>query len=113
MNEAILELIKGLKNITEKAKIKWSEGSSEDEYFLNFEGKGIVIAKSSNSDIEYILRFLRPDGGVQFAIQLSANDGELFKETESLYNVITTKSPEASLTIEELLKLVKAKDEEK
>lgn len=112
MNDTILKLIKGLKNITEKAKIKWSEGSSEDEYFLNFEGKGIVIAKNSSSEVEYILRFLRPDGGVQFTIQLSAKDGELFNETESLYNVITTKSPEASLTIEELLKLIKAKEEE-
>ena len=112
MNELILDLIKGLINITEKARIKWSEGSSENEYYINFEGKGIVIAKMINVEVKYELRFLREDGGVQFAVSLSSSDGEIYQEMENLFNLITAKSSEASMTIEELIKLIKAKDSE-
>lgn len=112
MKEKILQLLRGLRSITEKAKVKWSEGASEDEYYINFEDKGLVIAKMTTTKTEYELRFLKPDGGVQFTCLLDNSDGEAYQEAESLFNIITSSSPEASMTMDALLRLINAKEEE-
>lgn len=112
MKQTILELLKGLNNITQQAKIQWSAGSSENEHYINLDGKGIILAKSANEPADYTLRFLRSDGGNMFSVTLDSSDGELYQEADSLYNLISANSTEASVTMEELLNFIKAKEGE-
>lgn len=112
MEDRILKLIESLISFTTQIQVKWDVGSEEGEYYLNINGKGILLSSKTPNAQEYSLSLLDSDGENLMTIQIVPSDGSVYEAARKLYNLVSTSTERSGKTIEDIINLINSEIKE-